>query len=116
MAESNENIAKTCENPKENGVKQKENCKATLILNGKSSVDVVVNGNSEELSKSIISQKISLTPSLKSLQTPSHSSGCTKEASNTNQALPKVEEKSKSDLKSSRETPSKDRKRHDGHG
>lgn len=116
MAESNENIAKSCENPKENGVKLKENCKATLPPNGKCIVEAAVNGNSMESSKSIISQKISHTQPNKSLQASPHSSGCTKEASNINQAAPKVEEKSKTDSKSSNDASSKNRKRHDGHG
>ena len=116
MAESSENIEKSCENPKENGDKHKSNGKASSPVNGKHSASVILNGNSVEKSKSIISQKSSLTPSHKSLHASSHSSSCTKEASNINHVAAKDDVKSKSDSKNSHETPSKDKKKHNGNG
>lgn len=115
MAESSENITKSCENPKENGVKPSENCKTNPPVNGKTSAGVVLNGNSIEISKPIISQKPSLTQSHKSVHTSLESSSCTKEASNINHVVPRVENKSRTDSKNSSETPSKDRK-HNGNG
>jgi hypothetical protein len=106
MAESNENIAKNCENSKENGAKVKENGKASSLSNGKHDAGVVKTGKSEEPSKSIISRKNSPTPSHKSLQ----------KSGNSNHVAPKSGGKSKSDSKNSHETPSKDRKKDDGHG
>lgn len=97
MAASSENIAKTCENPKENGVKLKENCKESPSTNGKCNIDAVVNGSSSEIAKPT-SQKSSPTQTQKSLHSSSSSS------------------KAKTDSKGSSETPAKDRKRHDGHG
>lgn len=116
MAESSENIAKSSENPKENGDKHKANSKSDSPVNGKISADAVANGNTGEISKSIISQKSSLTQSHKSEHTSSRSSSCTKEASNINHVAPKVEGKSKAESKTSHETPSKDKKKHDGNG
>lgn len=107
---ADENIAKTCEKPKENGVKVKEDPKPMQPVNGKTSVDVVTNGNSGENGKSSASHKSSLTHSSKSL----HTSKSTKDASNSNHVASKVEGKSAS--KSSHETPSKDKKKHDVQG
>lgn len=106
---ADENIAKTCEKTRENGAKVKEDREAIQPVNGKINGDVVTNENSGENGKSA-SQKSSLTHSNKSL----HSSKCTKDASNGNHVAAKVEGKSAS--KSSHETPSKDKKRHDGQG
>jgi hypothetical protein len=119
MAEaSNENIAKSCENPKENGKKMKEGHKAKSLPNGKHNGDSVKNGMAEENPKPIISQKSTPTQSHKSLHTSTHSSSCTIEASssNINHVASKSESKSKFDSKNSSETPSKDKKRKDEHG
>lgn len=116
MAESNENIAKSCENPKENGAKVSASPKANSLTNGKQSVVAVVNGNSAEKSKSIISQKQSPTPTHKSPLTPSQSPSCTTEASSFMHVAKKAEEKSRSESKGTHETPSKDKKNQDGHG
>jgi hypothetical protein len=106
MAESNENIAKNCENSKENEVKVKENGKASSLSNGKHDGRVVKAARSEEASKSIISRKNSPTPSHKSLQ----------KSDNSNHVVPKSGGKPKSESKNSNETPLKDRKKGDGHG
>lgn len=109
MAASNENIAKTCENQKEKGLKLKENCEDSPPTSGKRSADASLNGNSSENAKSIISQKSTPT------QTHIHSSSS--KASDGNHVSSKSgEHRGKPDLKSSSETPAKDRKRHDGHG
>lgn len=118
MAEaSNENIAKSCENPKENGTKMKESHKAKSLPNGKHSGDAVKNGGGVENPKSIISQKSAPTQSHKTLHTSPNSSSCTIEASsNINHVAAKSESKSKSDSKNTLDTPSKDKKRKDEHG
>lgn len=108
---ADENIAKSCEKPKENGVKLKESCMAGSPVSGKPSVDAVTNGNSGEMSKSIISQKSPPTQPHKSLH-----AGCAKEASNSNHAAPKSDGKPKIDSKNLHETPARDKKRHDNHG
>jgi hypothetical protein len=115
MAESNgEKIAKSGENPKENGVKMKESHKGSSFTNGKHNGDAVKNGGGEENSKLIISQKSTPTHSHKSLHTPIQASGCTTEASsNINHVAPKTDSKSKSEAKSSSE---RDKKRRDEHG
>lgn len=118
MAEaSNENIAKSCENPKENGAKMKESHKASALPNGKHNSETVKNGKGEENPKPIISQKSAPTQSNKSLHTSPNSSSCTIEASsNINHVASKSESKSKSDSKNSSESSSKDKKRKDEHG
>lgn len=111
MAESLENIAKSCENPKENGAKMKEINKAVSLTNGKQSGDSVQNGKADEISKSIISQKSSPTHSHKSLHTSPHS-----DASHIKHVAQKSDGKSKPDSKTAHESSSKDRRSKDGHG
>lgn len=104
---ADENIAKTCEKTKEKSVKTKGDRETIPPVNGKTSDDVVTNGNSAENGKSNASQKTSLTHSNKSLHT-------SKDASSSNHVAPKVE--GKSAVKRSHETPSKDKKKHDEQG
>lgn len=108
MAASNENIAKTCENQKEKGVRLKENCKDSSPTNDKRSVDAALNGSSSENAKSIISQKSTPTQTHKSLHSTSS------KASDGNHVS--SEHRGKTDSKSSSETPAKEKKRHEGHG
>lgn len=116
MAEtSEENVAKSGENPKENGVKMRESHKGSPVVNGKHNGDTVKNGSGEENPKLIISQKSTPTHSHKSLHTPQAAS-CTTASPNINHVAPKSDSKSKSEVKSSSETPSKDKKRRDEHG
>lgn len=114
MAESNENVAKTGENPKENGVKVKEVAKTCSPVNGKHNVDTKTNGNSGEKSNSII-QKSTPTQAHKSQHTSPQSSSCTTEASHINHVVPK-NGKSKHESRSSHGTPSRDKDRQNGHG
>lgn len=107
MAASSENIAKTWENPKENGVKVKENCKDSSPVKCKRVVDAALNGNSGENTKSIISQKSAPTQTHKSL----HSSSSSRASD-----VPKTEHRTKTESKSSSDTPVKDKKHHDGTG
>jgi hypothetical protein len=112
MAESTENIVKSCENPKENGVKLKENGKTSSPSKVKLDAGAAKPGKSEESSKSIISRKTSPIPSHKSLQ----KSGITKASSHSNHVAPKSDGKPETESKGSHETPSKDRKKDDGQG
>ena len=117
MAEtSEENIAKSGENPKENGVKMKDSHKGHSLSNGKHNGEPVKNGSVEENSKLIISQKSAPTHSHKSLHTSPQASGCTTASPNINHVASKTDSKSKSESKTSSETPSKDKKRRDEHG
>lgn len=115
MAERNENVAKGCENPKENGVKGKEGHKASSLTNGKINVDATMNGSSSETAKSIISQKPAPTQAHKSLHASTHSSSCPT-SSPSNHVAQKMDVRGKGELKTPHETPSKDKKKHDGHG
>lgn len=115
MAERNENVAKSVENPRENGTKAKEGHKACPVTNGKQSVDVQINGNSGETAKSIISQKPAPTPAHKSLHTSPHSPSRPMAAA-SNHVAPKSEARGKGESKTPHETPTKDKKKHDGHG
>ena len=116
--ESNENIAKSGENPTENGVKVKESGKTSVLTNGKTNGEAVHNGSSKESGSLIISQKHSPTQAHKSLHTSPHKSSCTTEASlnSSNHVAHKADEKSKVDSKTPHATPSKDRKSRDEHG
>lgn len=118
MAERNENVAKSVENPRENGTKAKEGHKASPVTNGKPSVDVKINGNSGETAKSIISQKPAPTPAHKSLHTSPHSPSRPTAAamSSSNHVAPKSEARGRGESKTPHETPTKDKKKHDGHG
>lgn len=117
MAERNENVAKSAENPHENGTKAKEGHKASPVTNGKPRVDVKINGNSGETAKSIISQKAAPTPAHKSLHASPHSpSRSTAATMSNNHVAPKSEARGKGESKTPHETPSKEKKKHDGHG
>jgi hypothetical protein len=110
MTMADENIAKSCEKSKENGVKMKEDNKANGRANLETSVDVKINGKPTEITKSIISQKSPPTHSQKGSQT--HPA----EASTDINHVAQKSGKSKSESKSSHETPSKDKKKTESHG